>query len=179
MIGNLFSGLVERGYDFEMTPDVARSWQISDDGRTYVFYLRDDVYWSDGTPVTAADFVYAWRRRLDPTRPAGIAAILFDVVNARAYHQGDIADAGQLGVQAMDDRTLVVKLEEPAGYFLQLLAHGSTFPTPRHIVERWGARWTDPDNIVTNGPFLLESWQPGQSLVLKRNPLYHGRFRGT
>ena len=122
MIGDLFSGLVEQGPDFDVVPDVARSWQISEDGRTYVFHLRDDVRWSDGTPVTAGDFVYAWRRRLDPAQPAELADTLFDVKNARAYHQGDLADADQVGVQAMDDRTLVVELEEPAGYFLQLLA---------------------------------------------------------
>ena len=165
-----------------MTPDVAESWQVSEDGCTYVFHLRDDVRWSDGTPVTAGDFEYAWKRMLKPGANPSLASqpsasLMHDIKNARAYHRGELSDAERIGVRAVNDRSLVLELEQPAGYILQLLAN--TYPVPRHVVERCGESWTKAENIVTNGPFLLKSWQSGKSLIMVRNPNYHGRFRGN
>lgn len=177
VIEHLFSGLVQKGPDFEIVPDVARNWHISEDGRTYVFHLRDDVRWSDGTPVTAGDFVYAWRRRLDPARSSAMAAVLFDVKNASAYHRGELVDAALLGVRAVDDRTLILELEQPAGYFLQLLTE--IYPVPSHVLERCGEGWTRVEDFVTNGPFVLKAWHRGHSLTLLRNPYYHGRYGGN
>jgi ABC-type oligopeptide transport system substrate-binding subunit/DNA-binding SARP family transcriptional activator/predicted Ser/Thr protein kinase len=180
VINQLFSGLVDLSPDMEVVPDVARSWEMLEGGRKFVFHLRDDVRWSDGVPVTAADFEYAWKRTLDPvTGFTNIGRSLYDVKGARAFQQGELSDPDQVGVRALDDVTLAVELEGPTGYFLYLLTHHWTYPVPRHVVETHGEAWTEPQNIVTNGPFRLESWQRGESLVLVRNPEYHGRFGGN
>jgi oligopeptide transport system substrate-binding protein len=194
VIDQLFSGLLELTPEMDVVPDVARSWEMLEGGRKYVFHLRDDVRWSDGTPVTAGDFRYAWKRVLDPATGSPVASLLYDVKGARAFHRGACPDGstgsprwpaegegevGGLGVRALDEVTLAVELEEPTGYFPYLLACGATYPVPRHVVEPHGEAWTEPGNIVTNGPFRLEAWQRGESMVLVRNPDYHGRFRGN
>jgi ABC-type oligopeptide transport system substrate-binding subunit/DNA-binding SARP family transcriptional activator len=179
VIDQLFSGLVESTPEIDVVPDVARTWEVSDGGRRYVFYLRDDVQWSDGVPVTAGDFEYAWKRRLDPATARPNPKLLYDIKGARAFHLGQVPDPGSVAVRALDQTTLVVELEEPAAYFLQLLASSDASPLPRHVVEAHGEAWTATENFVSNGPFGLESWQPGRSLVLTRNPAYHGRFRGN
>ncbi len=179
VIDQLFSGLVELGLEMEVIPDVARSWEVSEGGREYVFHLRDDVRWSDGAPVTAGDFEYAWKRALDPATGSPNASLLYDVKGARAFHQGDASDPDSVGVRALDETTLVVELEGPTGYFLHMLDYNATYPMPRHVVEARGQAWTEVENIVTNGPFRLESWQRGESMVLVRNPEYHGRFTGN
>jgi ABC-type oligopeptide transport system substrate-binding subunit/DNA-binding SARP family transcriptional activator/tetratricopeptide (TPR) repeat protein len=178
-IEQLFSGLAELSPELEVLPDVARSWEVQEGGRKYVFHLRDDVRWSDGVPVTAGDFEYAWRRVLDPDIGSPAASFLYDIQGARAFHQGQLSDPGQIGVQALDDSTLLVELEGPTGYFPHWLTVTCTFPVPRHVVEAHGEAWAEPGNIVTNGPFRLEAWQRNESLVLARNPEYHGRFGGN
>jgi oligopeptide transport system substrate-binding protein len=140
--------------------------------------LRDDARWSDGTPLTAEDFGFAWRRLLDPATGAGKAQLLYDVKGARAFHQGH-SGPSCLGIQALDPLTLAVELEQPTGYFLQLLASHTTCPVPRHVVAEHGPAWTEVGRIVTNGPFMLEAWNRGESMVLVRNPAYYGRFRGN
>jgi oligopeptide transport system substrate-binding protein len=178
-IGSIFSGLVERGTVREIMPDVAQSWEISEDGRRYIFNLRNDVTWSDGKQVTAADFEYAWKRTLNPSTgaPVGLASLLYEIKSAESYHLGDISDPDQVGIRAIDDLTLEVELERPASYFLHLLT--TLCPVPQHVVETYRAKWTDLENIVTNGPFQLESYQPGESLVLVRDPTFHGHFPGN
>jgi ABC-type oligopeptide transport system substrate-binding subunit/class 3 adenylate cyclase/tetratricopeptide (TPR) repeat protein len=178
VICQLFSGLVEPSPEMEVIPEVARSWEVSEGGRKYIFHLRDDVRWSDGTPVTAGDFEYAWKRVLDPATGSPVANLLYDVKGARAFHRGE-GGVGGLGVRALDKGTLVVELEGPTGYFLQLLAYNATYPVPQHVVEAHGEAWTEVENIVSNGPFRLETWQRDESMVLVRNPEYHGQFRGN
>ncbi len=158
---------------------MARGWEVSERGRKYIFHLRDDVRWSDGTPVTAGDFEYAWKRALDPAIGAPFVSLLYDVKGARPFHRGEASDPGQVEVRALDDVTLVVELEEPTGYFLQLVANAITYPVPRHVVAVHGNAWAEMGNIVTNGPFRLDAWQRGQSMTLSRNPEYHGRSRGN
>ena len=176
---HVFCGLVEITPEMDAVPDIAQSWDVLDGGRRYVFHLREDVVWSDGVPVTAGDFTYAWKRVLDPSTGSPNAELLYDVKGAKAFHQGQ-GQAKDVGVRAAGDRTLVVELEHPAGYFLQLLAlTPATFPLPRHVLEARGEAWTEPGQIVTNGPFRLASWQPEESLVLVRDPAYHGRFTGN
>jgi oligopeptide transport system substrate-binding protein len=167
------------GPEWETIPDVAQSWEISKDGCRYIFHLRDDVYWNDGVQVTAVDFAYALQRTLNPTTeaPRSAATVLHDIKNARAYHSGEVSDPDQVGVKTIDPLTLEVELEKPASYFLDMLTF--RFPVPRHVVEAYGEAWTDPANLVTNGPFQLESYQPGVSINLVRNPAYHGRFSGN
>ncbi len=171
----LFSGLLALTPDLDVIPDVAESWEILDGGRKYLFHLRDDVRWSDGQPVTAADFAFAWRRALDPA-VGKFANILFDVAGAAAFNRGE-SDA--LGVNSVDDRKLRVELTQPTGYFLQLLTNELAFPVPRHIVASHGEDWAEPGNFVGNGPFKIVEWQQDKSLVLERNPYYHGRFNGN
>jgi oligopeptide transport system substrate-binding protein len=186
VIGQLFSGLVALSPELDVVPDVARSWEVSEGGRGYLFHLRDDVQWSDGMPVTAGDFEYAWKRVLDPATGSRMASLLYDVKGARAFHRGE-ADREDVGVWALDEHTLMVELEGPTAYFFQLLANLICYPLPRHVVEAHDQAtsassaelWTGVRNIVTNGPFQLEAWRRGKSMVLVRNPKYHGRFRGN
>jgi ABC-type oligopeptide transport system substrate-binding subunit/DNA-binding SARP family transcriptional activator len=179
VVDQLFSGLVELSPELEALPDVAHSWEISKGGQTYVFHLRDDVRWSDGVPVTAQDFEYAWKRVLNPATGSPTASLLYDIEGARAFHQGDVLDAGSVGVHALDEVTLLVELEQPTGYFLHLLAYNAGFPVPRHVVEAYSRAWAESGNIVTNGPFRLESWSQDEGLILVRNHEYHGHLRGN
>lgn len=179
IIDQLFSGLVEVSPEMGVVPDVAHSWQVLDGGRKYVFHLRNDVFWSDGIQVTAHDFEYACRRTLDPARHWKAASLLFDIQGARAYHHGELADPEQVGVHALDELTLAVALEGPSSYFPFILAFSPMFAVPRHVVQLLGEGWADGDSIVTNGPFRLVAWERGESIVLERNPTYHGHFTGN
>jgi oligopeptide transport system substrate-binding protein len=176
VIASLFSGLVRLSPEMEVLPDVAESWEMLEDGRVYHFHLRDDARWSDGRPVTSADFEYAFRRALDPVTGSPVASFMYVIKGGQAFHQGQQED---LGIHALDPSTLVVQLERPTGCLLYLLNHPNWHPVPRHVVEAKGDAWTNVGNIVTNGPFHLESWHPGESMVLTRNPSYHGRFAGN
>ncbi len=179
LLDQIFSGLVEVSSEMEVVPDVARSWEVLDGGRKYVFHLRSDVYWSDGMQVTAGDFEYSWKRLLDPAGTQRWQVYLFDIKNAMAYYQGEITDANLVGVRALDDFTLSVELEGPTSYLPYLLAFVAGYPMPRHVVQAHGDTWAEMDNIVTNGPFRLVSWERGERLVLERNPTYHGHLTGN
>ncbi|NIM96314.1 MAG: AAA family ATPase [Anaerolineales bacterium] len=179
ILEQLFSGLVEQTPEMSVIPDVAHRWEVLDDGYKYIFHLRDDVNWSDGTQVTANDFEFAWKRVLNPASEAALASLLYDIKGAKAYNTGTVKDPGELGVYAKDDLTLVVELEGPANYFPHLIANPITFPVPRHVVESKKSAWADQKNIVTNGPFTLASWQQGENMVLERNYTYHGSFSGN
>jgi ABC-type oligopeptide transport system substrate-binding subunit/class 3 adenylate cyclase len=179
VIDQLFSGLVETSPEMDVVPDVAHSWEVLEGGRKYVFHLRDDVYWSDGVQVTARDFEYAWKRVLGPGSEPHLARLLYDIEGARAYHQGEVATREQVGVHALDDITLVVELEGPTGYFPYLLTHTTTLPVPLHVVQSCGPAWTKLDSVVTNGPFRLAAWEQGESMLLERNPTYHGHPTGN
>jgi ABC-type oligopeptide transport system substrate-binding subunit/DNA-binding SARP family transcriptional activator len=175
----LFSGLVELSPGMSVIPDAAKSWEVLDGGSRYIFHLRDNLCWSDGIPLTAADFEYGWKRVLNPVRNWPAAKLLYDIKNARDYNQGDLADPDLVGVYALDELTLVVELEGPTNFFPYLLALSPLFPIPQHVAAIYGDAWPDPDHIVTNGPFRLAAWKRGQSMTLERNPTYHGRFTGN
>ena len=176
-INQLFSGLVELTPDMSIVPGVARSWDVLEGGRVYRFQLRDDVTWSDGQPLTAADFEFAWKRALDPVADSPGAGILLDIRGAEAWRRGE-GSADALGVRAHGPHTLVVELERPTGYFLQLLEVSTTHPVPRHVVEAHGEGWASPDKLVGNGPFRIQSWTD-EAAVLERNPRYHGQATGN
>jgi ABC-type oligopeptide transport system substrate-binding subunit/DNA-binding SARP family transcriptional activator len=178
LVDQLFCGLVSLTPRMGIQPDVADSWEVSEEGRRYLFRLRDDVTWSDGVPVTADDFEFAWKRVLDLATGSRMASVLYDIAGARAFHSGECGRES-VAVHAVDELTLVVELEAPTGYFLQLLAHSSTYPVPSHAVQAHGESWSEPDKIVTNGPFRLASWNRDASMVLTHNPAYHGRRRGN
>ncbi len=174
-INQLFSGLVELTPELDVVPDIAYRWEMLEEGRKYIFHLRDDVYWSDGVPVTAEDFVYSWRRILDPFNISDQAYLLFDIKGAKDYHLGGLSDFEFVGIKALDDATLVVELENPTAYFINVAFP----PVPQHVLETHGDRWAEPDYIVTNGPFCVESWQPNELLTLVSNPRYHGHLSGN
>jgi len=179
VIEQLFSGLVALSPELDVVPAMAYTWEVLEEGRRYVFHLRDDVQWSDGVPVTAEDFVYAWRRALNPATSSQNASLLHDIEGARACHQGQLSDPDRLGVRVLDEATLVVDLEEPTAYFLHVLTHCASYPVPRHVVEKHGQAWTELEHLVTNGLFRLETWDRGRSMVLSRNPEYHDQFTGN
>ena len=176
----LFSGLVDLSPEFDIVPVLARTWELSEDGRQYIFHLRRDARWSDGMPLTAHDFEFSWKRVLDPaTGAAENAEYLYNLKGAQAFQQGQTSTAEAVGVRAIDDFTLRVELEEPVGYFLHLLTYSVTMAIPRHVVLTHGADWARPEHLVTHGPFRLEAWKPLKSIVLVRDPQYVGQFSGN
>ncbi len=175
VIANLMVGLTEFNRDLKPAPVMAKSWEVLEGGSKIVFHLRDDVLWSDGKKVRAQDFEYSWKRLLNPKTGSEYAYILFDIVNAEDYNQGKLADASAVGVQAQDDFTLVVRLKHPVSYFLSITTFEVTFPQRQDVVEKFESRWTQPENIVTNGPFLLSSWKHESEIELRANANF---FRG-
>ena len=175
----LFEGLVVLDpKDLSPQPGVAESWESSDDGMRYTFHLRENAVWSNGDPITAQDFVYSWRRILTPTLASQYAYMLYPLENAEAYNTGKITDFNQVGVKALDEHTLEVKLNAPTPYFMTLHAHQTWFPVHQATVEAHGAmderntRWTRPENFVGNGPYVLTDWSPNQVLSLRPNKRY-------
>jgi ABC-type oligopeptide transport system substrate-binding subunit/class 3 adenylate cyclase len=178
MIEQLFSRLVQLTPELDIVPDVASNWEVSDGGRKYIFHLRNDVVWSDGVPVTAHDYAYAWKRMLDPATGAPFASELYDVAGARDYHQGR-GSREEVGIRAENDRTLVLDLEAPTGYLLHVVAFNALSPVPRHVVEERGEAWASSPDLVSNGPYRLALRCPGECTVLEANPRYHGRSGGN
>jgi oligopeptide transport system substrate-binding protein len=169
----LFEGLTSKDpKTLQPRPGVAQSWDVSPDGRVYTFHLRANALWSDGSRVTARDFVYSWTRVLDPKTGSRYAYYLYAILNAQAFNEGKMKDASQLGVRAIDDATLQVTLTQPVPYFLLLANHSSYYPVPRRAIEQYGVHWTDPEHIITNGPFLLREHRVHDRITLERNPKY-------
>ena len=164
--------------ELRLIPGAARSWETSEDGKTYLFHLREEAKWSNGDPVTAADFVYSWRRALLPALGNNYAYMLFYLKNAERFHKGEITDFSPVGVKALDNLTLEVELENPTPFFLQLLTHMSYFPVHGPTIEKFGAadergtKWTRPGNHVGNGPFKLKEWVLNRSIVVEKNEHY-------
>ncbi|HLV60268.1 MAG TPA: peptide ABC transporter substrate-binding protein [Fredinandcohnia sp.] len=170
----LFEGLTR--YDpatLDPIPGLAERWEVEDEGRLYRFHLRE-ARWSDGRPITAHDFEWSWKRVLDPQTAAQYAALFWDVVGGKAYNLGrGLREA--VGVRALDDRTLEVRLERPVPWFLELTAFSPFHAVPRHAVETYGGDWTRPEHIVTSGPFHLRSWTPNYQIELVKSPTYWDR----
>ncbi len=170
---DLFEGLVTFSPDGKEVPGVAESWEISDDGTVYTFHLREDAMWSNGDPVTANDFVYSFRRTVDPATASDYAPILSPIVNASAIIAGENTDFSSLGVTAVDDRTLQITLTAPTPYILGLLTHNVAFPVHQATIEEFGDEWTRPGNMVGNGAFMLEDWVPQSQLTVVKNQNFH------
>src|SRR5437660_3617422 len=170
----LFAGLMRFNVNFEAAPYVAEKVTPNKDGSVWTFAIRKDSKWSDGSPCSARDFEYSWKRQLDPATAAPYASFLYDIKNGEAFNKKQLTDAGQVGVQAKDDWTLEVTLEGPRGYFPVLAAYLAALPGHRASIEKHGDKWTEAANIVCNGPFVLESWQHGKVMVLRRNPHFFG-----
>jgi oligopeptide transport system substrate-binding protein len=164
-------------------PGVAERWEPNDDASVWTFHLRGDARWSNGDPVTAADFIYSYERMLNPAFPGEYAQMLYIMENAEGYQNGEVADFSNVGVEAVDDKTLRFRLVGPTPYFINMLKHYSWFPVHPPTIEAHGGRfdmsgeWTLPENFVGNGPFTLTEWRPNQYIRVTRSPTYWDRAR--
>jgi len=177
ILNSLFEGLtVLDEASMRPLPAAAESWVVSPDGLTWTFQLRPDLHWSNGDPLTAADFVRAWQRALSPTLAADNAWYLFALKNAAAYNAGELANPDEIGATATDALTLVLTLEHPAPYLPSLLSLPAWFPLHLGNLEKFGAftqrgrPWTRPGELVSNGPYILTAWEPNARIILEKNP---------
>ena len=173
-VTTLFAGLMVFNADHLAVPWMATKVEGNKDGSVWTFTIRKDSRWSDNAPVSARDFEYSWKRQLNPETKAPYAAFLYDIKNGEAFNKKQITDSSQVGVRAKDDWTLEVTLEGPRGYFPVLAAYLAALPAYQRAVEKFGDKWTEAANIVTNGPFTLEAWEHNKQMVLRKNPYYFG-----
>ncbi|MEY4630552.1 MAG: hypothetical protein RIQ81_672 [Pseudomonadota bacterium] len=174
ILQNLFEGLT--GQDpvtLEPTPGMASSWKVSRDGKTYTFNIRPDAKWSDGTPLTAEDFVSSWLRALAPKTASEYAYQLYYLENGEEFNTGKIKDPAKVGVKATDKRTLVVTLKSSTPFFLRLTSFYTLYPVPAHIIKKYGEEeWTHEGKMVSNGPFRLTEWKINKHIKMVRNENY-------
>ncbi|PHM44707.1 ABC transporter substrate-binding protein [Xenorhabdus miraniensis] len=172
IIHDFFDGLVYTDRKGNIEPRLAESWETKDN-KTWVFHLRKGAKWSDGSPITAHDVVFSWRRLLDPTMvsPYGSYLGTAHVINADDILSGK-KKAEELGVKALDDLTLEVKLDKPVAYFLQMLTHPILVPISEKVVKKQGDKWTHPDTFVGSGAFKLSEWKVNENVIGVRNPQY-------
>lgn len=171
-----FEGLTKIDKNNNIVPGVAEKWDISDDGLIYTFYLRTNAKWSDGKPVTAKDFEYAWKRALDINLDSPYSYMLEIIKNAKNINLGTM-DIENLGVEAIDDNTLKVILETPSLYFLDFLAYSGVFlPLRKDIIEKYGDKWTlKPKTYVCNGQYILKEMIKDEKIVFEENPFYYDK----
>jgi len=171
ILRDLFEGLTAEAPDGTLIPGVAESWNVSSDGKIYTFQLRRDARWSNGDPLNATDFVYGFRRSVDPQTLSEYSSILYPIENAEAIIKGEL-DPERLGVKALDEYTLEIRLNGPTPYLPGLLTHSTTYPVHRTSVERHGERFSRPGNLVSNGAYQLSEWVVQSHIKLKRNEHY-------
>ena len=173
LVRDLFEGLMNQDADGNLVPGVATGFTTNDAKNVYTFTLRPEAKWSNGDPVTAHDFVYAWRRLVDPelASPYAWFGELMSMKNAAAIIAGDM-ETSELGVKATDDHTLVVELSDSLPYFPAMTTHASTFPVHPSVVEKFGNDWTKPGNIVSNGAYVLTEHLPMERSTRERNTAY-------
>jgi oligopeptide transport system substrate-binding protein len=168
----LFEGLTTRNAQGDVIPGMAEKWEISPDGLTYTFHLRPGIKWSNGDPITSADFINSWQRTLTPSLGSQYAYQLYYLVNAEAYNTGKLTDFSQVGVKAPDPQTLVITLVHPTAYFLELTSFQTLCPVHIPTVNKYGSEWTKPGNMVSNGPYMLKEWRLNDYIMLEANPYY-------
>jgi len=174
VVEQLFLGLTDfNPKTYEVVPELAKDWQVSQSGKVYTFRLRQDIKWSNGEPVTAHDLVWAIRRNVVKETDSPYVFTLYILNNAEAINQGRITDITKLGVHALDDYTVQFTLNQAAGYFPALASLWTYRPLPRNVIEQYGNNWTDPAHIQTNGSYQLTEWNKGERLILTKNPLYY------
>jgi len=166
----------------EVVPELATKWEMSSDGLTWTFYMRKDVKWvhydpatkkvTDKGPVTAYDIEYGTKRTLDPVTASDYAYVLYIIKNGQKFNTGEITNADEVGVKAVDAYTVKFTLENPAGYFPGIAGMWVCRPVPRDVISQFGDKWTEPGNIWTNGPYMLETWEHSSKLVAVKNPLH-------
>lgn len=174
----LFEPLVGIGPNLEILPALAEDWTISSDETTYTFYLRKNAQWSNGEPLTAEDCVFAFEHLLSPTLGAAVSYFAFIVEGAEAFNQGALTDFNKVGVKALNNHTLEIKLTQPAQHFLRLMAYTAFVPIPKKVILSLGSAgdplnyWDSPQHIVSSGPFRMKEWSLGSHLTLEKNPHY-------
>ena len=175
ILNQVMEGLVRIAPDGKPQPAVAEKWEVSKDGKEITFHLRKDAKWSNGDPVTAHDFEYAWKRVLDPKRkpPSDYAYQLYYLKNGEKYNQGK-AKAEDVGVKAVDDHTLKVELEQPTPYFVSLTSFYTLFPVNKKVAEKNDKWAAEADTYVGNGPFKLKTWEHDAKIELVKNEHYWG-----
>ncbi len=175
IIANLYEGLYRVGPDNKPIPGIAERYDVSDDHKTYTFHLRS-ANWSNGKPVTADDFVFAWRRAIHPDTISPHAYLMDDIKNSKAIQDKNdplYGKVDELGVKALDPSTLQVTLQNGVPYFLNLLTNVVYFPQNQEYLQSQGDRYAlEAGSLIFNGPFIMESWQHDKSWVLKKNPAY-------
>ena len=172
ILRDLFLGLTTDDAKAEVIPGAAESWTVSDDKKVYTFKLRAGATWSDGSPVTAQDFVFSWQRVVDPATAAEYAYMLAPVVNAEDVTAGKKKPA-ELGVKAVDDSTFEVTLNAPTPYLLEMLTHQATYPVNKANLEKFGADFVKPGNLVSNGAYTLAEFVPNDHIKVVKNPKFY------
>jgi oligopeptide transport system substrate-binding protein len=168
----IFEGLTSLDAKGLPIPAAAEKWEVSPDGLKYTFHLRANAKWSNGDSVTAQDFEYSWKRLLSPQLAAEYAYMLFPVKGAEVYNNGK-GTVDQVGVKALDDKTLEVTLEKPTAYFLAVLSHPSTYPINKKVIEAAGDKWAgEIGTLIGNGPFKVVEWVHGSKLTMVKNDQY-------
>ena len=173
VVRDLFEPLIALDADRHPVPGAAASWDVSADAKTWTFHLRPDAKWSDGTPLTSADWVYSFRRLVDPATGAAKFDQIRSVVNAEEIAGGHEKDVTKLGIVAVDATTVRFDLKQPELVLPLLISDVGADPIPRAALEKWGNQWTRPGHIISNGPYVLDSWEPHDKIVLRKNPLFH------
>ena len=171
ILREMFMGLVMQDAKAELIPGPAESWSASADGLVYTFKMRAGATWSNGDPVTAGDFVFAFQRLQNPETAAEYASMLYPVKNAEAINQGK-AKPEEIGAKAIDDMTLEVTLNAPTPYFLEMLTHQATYPVHRASLDKLGADFTKPGSYITNGAYTLAEFVPNDHIKLVKNPKF-------
>src|SRR5215203_3850460 len=161
---DLYEGLVIKNAKGEMIPGVAEKWEMADDGKLYRFTLRANAKWSNGDPVKASDFVFAYRRIMNPETGAKYANVLFPILNAEKVNKG------QAKLEEVGARTLEIRLEQPTPYFIELLTHQTGLPVHPASVEKFGKDYVKPGNLVTNGAYMLAEFVPNSHIKVVKNP---------
>ena len=183
VIDNIMDGLLI--YDFSQKdkvlykPALAKSVEYQNKGQTWIFTLREGVYWTDGVPFRPQHVVDGWERLLNPKTASAYASFLYPIKNAKEYNSGKIKDFSKVGVQVTSDQKIRVELTGPRMFFPFLLTHSNTYPIRKDVIEKHGVQWTEPENIVTLGPYTLTHWEHDKLLILKKNPSYYGEFPGN
>lgn len=169
ILTDLFMGLVVEDAAGRPLPGAAESWDVKKKGQRWIFSLREGLKWSDGRPLVAEDFVYAFQRLLGPQSGAPFASMFYPIAGAKALHASKAGDVTTLGVTAKNKRTLIFDLEEPTPHFLGLLNHPAAFPLRKDLIERDDESWTRPGRMVSNGAYIMGEWLPGRYVKLRKN----------
>ena len=167
---DLFEGLVSVTADGSLVPGAAKSWTQDSSGKLWTFNLRENGRWSNGKKVVASDFVKGFQRALSPETASRYAFLLWPIKNAKLINKDEIKDISKLGVYALDDSTLKIELEDPTPFLTDLLSHHMTYPIYSKSIEKHGLEWTQPQNLVSNGPYQLTKWIPQSKIKLIKNP---------